>query len=465
MVVGGGIAGLAAAHSLLLARPEWAVTVLESSHQTGGKLRLGEVAGQRVDLGAESLLFRRLEAVDLARAVGLGGDVVHPSATAAAIWSRGHLQPLPPTVLGVPTTESLNATPSVLSARGRRRARLEKSLPAPHLGTDVAVGRLVARRLGAEVRDRLVEPLLGGVYAGRSDELSLAATMPQLWRELQNGGGGLLAAADRVRAQSPRSPATAPSPVFAGIVGGVGRLAEAVAHDVVRRGGVVRCSAAVRALEKTTTGWRVVVGAAAHPHEVLADAVVVAAPAVPAARLLSPVTPVAGAELGGIEYASMAIVTLAFRARDVTTELTGSGFLVPPIEGRAVKASTYSSRKWSWLAADLMVARCSLGRHRDEAELHRDDGELAAVATADLRDATGIGAPLVDALVTRWGGALPQYAVGHLDRVQRIRSAVDAVPGLAVCGAAFDGLGVAAVVASSAQAATQVIEHLDRPRQ
>lgn len=464
-VVGGGIAGLAAAHALLTARPELAVTILEASPDIGGKLRLGEVAGQVVDLGAEALLNRRPEATALARAVGLGPVLVHPVTGEAAIWSRGQLRPLPPTVLGVPVSVGPAARSGLLNGRGAARARIERRLPAPQIDGDVAVGRLVARRLGPQVRDRLVEPVLGGVYAGHADELSFAATMPQLSRAVRDGRG-LLDAAARLRGESQPPPGAVAAPVFAGIAGGVGRLPAAVAADVVRRGAVLRRSATVRALERTASGWRAVIGPVGAPEEILVDAVVVAVPATPASRLLQGVTPLTASELGGIEYASMALVTIAFQAEaEAGASLTGSGFLVPPVDGRAIKAATYSSRKWGWLAAGTTVVRCSVGRHREQAALQRDETELITAAVSDLREATGLRAPVIDAKVTRWGGALPQYAVGHLDRVDRIRSEIEAVPLLEICGAAFDGVGVPAVIGSAQQAATRLLAALDQPRQ
>jgi protoporphyrinogen/coproporphyrinogen III oxidase len=463
-VIGGGIAGLAAAHALLTARPDLAVTVLESSPTLGGKLRLGEVGGQPVDVGAEALLNRRPEATALARAVGLGPALVHPVTSDAAIWSRGSLRTLPPTVLGVPADVRAAARSGLLDRRAALRARVERRLPALRLEHDVAVGRLVARRLGSQVSDRLVEPLLGGVYAGCADELSFAATMPQLSQALSYETS-LLAAAERVRAASQPATGAATVPVFAGIAGGVGRLPGVVADDLVSRGAVIRASATVRSLDRTASGWRAVVGPTTAPEELEVDGLVVATPAVAASRLLKSVAPVAADELGHIEYASLALVTLAMRADDVSSRLVGSGFLVPPVDGRAIKAVTYSSRKWGWLDPDIMVIRCSIGRHREPAQLQRDDRELVALAAADLRDATGLDAPVVDATVTRWGGSLPQYAVGHLERVARIQAAVVAVPGLELCGAAFQGVGIAAVIASAQQAATRLLRYLNEPGQ
>jgi oxygen-dependent protoporphyrinogen oxidase len=195
---------------------------------------------------------------------------------------------------------------------------------------------------------------------------------------------------------------------------------------------------------------------------VTADEVVVAVPAAPAARLLSGVAPAAAAELAAIESASMAIVTIAFRAEDVPT-LAGSGFLVPPIDGRTIKAATFSFAKWDWVreAGDgVLLLRTSVGRHREESVLQVPDEELVAASLADLADATGLTARPVDTLVQRWGGGLPQYAVGHLDRVARIHAAVALVPGLAVCGAAYDGVGIPAVIASARRAAATLAQEI-----
>jgi oxygen-dependent protoporphyrinogen oxidase len=205
------------------------------------------------------------------------------------------------------------------------------------------------------------------------------------------------------------------------------------------------------------------VGSAHDPVRLTADAVVLACPANPASRLLADLAPVAARELGGIESASMAVVTHAFRAADVEAiDATGtSGFLVPPVEGRRIKAATYSFAKWDWVrdaGAGLLVLRTSTGRHREEADLQRPDAELVATSLAELREAAGLGLDVapVDSHVQRWGGGLPQYAVGHLDRVARIRADVARVPGLAVCGAAYDGVGIPAVLASARAAVASV---------
>jgi oxygen-dependent protoporphyrinogen oxidase len=454
-VIGGGISGLSAAWFLgngLGSRVQ--VTVLEGSPLIGGKLRVSEIQGLPVDEGAESLLARRPEAVELARAVGLGDELVQPATTAASVWTRGRLRPLPAgQVMGVPTDALALARSGVLSPGGVARAALDFLLPRTRLQGDVAVGPYLRARFGAEVVDRLVEPLLGGVYAGRADELSLMATVPQVAAVASRSRS--LALALR---RSPRAARHgAPGPVFVGLPGGVGRLPAAVA---AASGANVRTGATVRELARMPSGWRLTIGSTRDPEYLDVDAVVVAVPPAPAARLLADVAPAASAELGAIETASVAVITLVYPREAVPQTLRGSGFLVPAVDGRTIKAATFSSAKWAWLGEadpNLAVIRCSVGRFREAAELQRDDSELMALAIRDLAEATGVrGAPIASR-VTRWGGGLPQYAVGHLGRVGRIRAAVGDVPGLAVCGATYDGVGVPACIASARAAADRIL--------
>ncbi len=475
VVVGGGIAGLTAAYFL---RDEPVrVTVLEGSPRLGGKLAVSEVAGIAVDEGAEALLTRRPEGTDLIREAGLGDGLETPGTTSSAIWTRGALRPLPRRqFMGVPADLADLARSGVLSADGLARARHDLDLPVTERDGDTAVASYVGARFGPEVVDRLVDPLLGGVYAGRSEDLSFEATLGPLaaaarsHRSLAEAAGSLIPAPDPGR---PRPP------VFTTLAGGLGTLPAAVA---AASGAAIRTRATVRELARTPAGWRLVVGSAAAPEEIQADAVVLALPARPADRLLGGVAGAAGAAaaLGGIEYASMAIVTLAyprsrFPAGQAAQAAPGipassggatpprSGYLVPAVDGRAVKAVTFSTVKWPHLldpADPVDLVRCSVGRIGEEALLQRDDRDLAALAAAELAEATGASGAPIDARVTRWGGGLPQYMVGHLDRVAAIRAGVAAEPGLAICGAALDGVGIPACVATSRAAADQIVSYL-----
>lgn len=461
VVVGGGVAGLAAAWFLrsrgeLAGRadsaPQVRVTVLEGAKRVGGKLALGEVGGLTLDLGAEALLNRRPEAVDLARAVGLGEDLVHPRTTSAGVWTRGKVRPLPAAqVMGVPADPGSGSLIGILSRAGAARVAGDLMLPL-HKQPDVSVAKFVSQRMGDEVVVRLVDPLLGGVYAGRAEDLSMFATLPQLARAVYEPER-LMAVAAEVRARA----AEDGSPVFAGIHGGVGRLPARLAQV---SGAEVRTGVIVRELRRSPTGWQLIAGPRTDPELIEADAVVLAVPGPAAARLLSEEVPVAAGELAGVEYASMAIVTLVLPAGEATPSLSGSGFVVPAIDRRTIKAVTASSNKWGWtaeVAQGATVLRASVGRFGDITDLALTDEELVAKVRADLSHAIGLYAHPIDATVTRWGGALPQYTVGHLERVERIRGAVAAVPGLAVCGALYEGIGIAACVASAQRAADAVL--------
>jgi protoporphyrinogen/coproporphyrinogen III oxidase len=486
VIVGGGIAGLAAA--FFLRDEPVRVTVLEGSSRLGGKLSVSEVAGVAVDEGAEALLVTRPEGTSLIAEVGLAGDRVEPGTTSSAIWTLGALRPLPRRqFMGVPSDVAELARSGVVSGEGAARARQDLELPPTARQGDVPVADYVGARFGAEVVDRLVDPLLGGVYAGRSSDLSFDATMPALaaasrrFRSLADAAGSLLpppvpgpaGGQDRVPAGT-RSGGS----VFTTLAGGLGLLP---AFLVKQSGAEVRTASMTRALAPapgTGRGWRLTVGSAAAEELVDADAVILAVPARPAARLLAGVPGASAAvtALGEIGYASMAIVTLAYpRSAFPGTGLAAlgwSGYLVPAADGRAVKAVTFSTVKWPHLAdmavpgaEPLEIVRCSVGRIGEEALLQQADEDLAVLAAAELAAATGVRGAPVASRVTRWGGALPQYVVGHLDRVARIRAAVATQPGLAVCGAAYDGVGIPACVATARAAASQVTEFLRRGRQ
>ncbi len=443
VVVGGGIAGLAAAHALAGEESVDSVVVLEASDRVGGKLRSHEVAGTPVDVGAESMLSRRPEGVELAR--GLGLDLVHPAVATSRLWTRGGLRPLPRTFMGVPFDVEEVRTAGVLSDRGLERLVAERDgSPPTH---DVSVAELVGHRLGEEVVDQLVEPLLGGVYAGHARHISARAAVPQLLALAERGP--LL----RQVAELP----IADSPVFAAPRGGMSRLPAALTANGHFE---VRTSVTVRELRRHGSGFEVVTGPAPHPVVLQADRVVVATPASAAGRLLAGLAPTAAEELGAIESASVAVVTFAVPASAVPDALReASGFLVPPHDVRWIKASTFSTTKWGLSTeAGMFFLRTSLGRHGEESALHATDDDLVDRSLADLERVLGVVLEPEDTHVQRWGGGLPQYAVGHVDRVARIREDVARVPGLAVCGAAYDGVGVPAVIGSARRAAAEVLK-------
>jgi protoporphyrinogen/coproporphyrinogen III oxidase len=433
------------------------VTVLDGASRIGGKLHATEVAGVSMDAGAEAMLARRPEGKDLARMVGLGEELRLPGTTQAGILTRGTMRSMPKGhVMGVPSDVTMLAKSGILSLGGLARVPMDQILPETRVTADVSVAAYIRARMGAEVVERLIEPLLGGVYAGTAERLSLDATMPRI-AIAARAGGSLLNAAREIAAEAPKDA----GPVFTTLRRGMGSLPEAVA---AASGAEIRTGVMVREIRRTEGGWRLVAGPVPEPEIIEADAVIVAAPGPAASRLLAAEVPQASAELARIEYASMAIVTLAYPREAFPEPPTGSGYLVPPVDGRAIKAATFSSVKWPHLAEtdpNLILLRCSIGRIGEEAVLQRDDAELVALAMAEMVEVMGVRGLPRDSRVTRWGGSLPQYDVGHLDRIARIRAAVAAQPGLALCGAAYDGLGIPACISTARTAAARILDHLD----
>jgi len=432
-VVGAGIGGLAAAYRLESQEvPGASVDVFEGSDRVGGKLRLETVGGVTLDVGAEAMLARRPEAIELADQVALSDRRVHPETTKASIWTGGALRPLPRTIMGIPTDVADAVASGILTEPPAGRA-----VPLPK--RDVSVAEYVRERAGDQVLERLVEPLLCGVYAGHADRLSLAAAGEQL----KLLGPDPLAAAAQVPPVDGH--------VFAGLVGGIGRLPDALVEQLQAD---VHLNAVVRGVERDGATWVLHTDRGDERY----DAVVVATPAPATSRLLADVAPRAAFALADVAVASVAIVTFVF---DDDIELTGSGFLVPPVDGTSIKAATFSSSKWGWLAEPgRTVLRASVGRAGDTALMHHDDATVSDAALDDLRSALGRLPEPAAWHVQRWGGALPQYDVGHLERLDTIDAELATLRGLEVCGATYRGVGIPAVIASAEAAVQRLVTDL-----
>jgi protoporphyrinogen/coproporphyrinogen III oxidase len=454
-VVGAGVSGLAAAHRLrTLLGPDARITVLEQRNRTGGVLRTVDLAGMPYDVGAEAFLARRPEVPRLLGELGLAGAQVHPTPAAPSVRAAGRTVPLPGgTLLGVPTHRS--RLDGLLSAAGVAAVAAEPDRPLRwNAGADVALGGLLRARFGDELADRLADPLLGGVYAGRVDALGLRATVPALAAALDAGARSLTAAAD---AATP-APTGEPGPVFGALRGGYRVLLDALAGAAAAE---LRLGVTVRELARLPHGWRLTLGPANAPEPLDVDAVLLAVPAPATARLLAGVAAGPAAAAAEIELASSVVVALAYRAADAATLPPTSGALIATGEPLAVKGVTHSSTKWAHLGADGLVRlRASLGRYGEAGTLQVDDAELVDRVRADLGTLTGITADPVAVRVQRWGGGLPQYAPGHLDRVDRIERGLPA--GLAVAGAALHGVGVPACIGTARAAAERLAAQLAR---
>ena len=460
VVIGGGIAGLAAAlrlHDRLGDTAE--ITVVEGSANLGGKLRTGEIDGRTVETGAETFLAREADdptgapsaAVTLARRVGLGEALISPRTLNASILWDGHLTAIPAgTLMGVPA--------DLAKADWAPHRDADADLGGPVLadGDDVAVGELVRARMGGAIVDRLVDPLLGGVYAGRADDLSVSVTMPGLAAALHE----VNTLQDAVTLTLSRRAPSAGSP-FATVAGGLSRLVDAVIASMPAV--KIRTGLPVRSLTRDGNAWRLVIGPTRDPEIVEADAVVLAIPSRPAARLLDGVSRPIAVDVGVLDYASIGLVTyvLAAGALDGSPLAEKSGALIPAVEGRLAKAITVFSSKWAAQPDGAVLLRASVGRYGEERSLAYDDSALTSLVHEDLSKIVGVPLPApLAARVQRWGGGLPQYLPGHLDRVAQARSSMP--PTIALAGAAFDGVGIPACIRSGERAAELIVAEMGR---
>ncbi|MGH3451990.1 MAG: protoporphyrinogen oxidase [Haloechinothrix sp.] len=447
-VVGGGISGLTAAYRLRSLLGDAAtITVFESTGTLGGKLRTEDVGGAPFDVGAEAFLVRRPEAVALVGEVGMADQLVHPSGARATVRAGGRTVPLPAgTLMGVPTDTTVLR--GVLSAHGTELVAAERHLPPlTLLRQDVALGGLLRDRFGDELVDRLVDPLLGGVYAGGADGLGLRAALPALADQLDAGAGSLTAAAARLL------PPASDAPVFGTLRGGMSMLIDRLAELSRAQ---LRLGVPVRELRRSATGWAV--------DGLPVDAVVLAVPAPSARRLLEDAVPDAAEAFGQVELASMAVVAFAY---PLATELPdASGVLIAVGERRqdgtpfTAKAVTFSTRKWTHHADAGVLVRGSVGRFGEPDSLRANDEELIRLVGADVAELAGVGVDPVEATVTRWGGGLPQYGVGHVERIAGIERAVAAVPKLELVGATLHGVGIPACIATADAAARRLAGQL-----
>jgi len=477
VVVGGGIAGLAAAFALS-AEPGVELTLIEAEARLGGKIATVELAGVPVEAGPDSFLARRPEAVALAKEAGFGEDLVEPATGEASLWSRGRRRRLPDgLVLGVPTDLGALARSGVLGdggvgAMAVARAAVDLALPASAVpeGDDIAVGTLVRARMGHAVARKLVDPLVGGINAGDTEQLSAAVVAPAILDASRRGSliRGLRAPTGPVATAGRRA-----EPLFLTIRQGLSRLVAGLGTQLAQRGACIVTGERVTGLERAAAGYAVRTSGG---RTFDARAVVVALPAGPAAALVSALAPVAGAEIGRFSAASVCLLTLAYRSAALAgvsagapagvsagapagvDPLAGSGFLVDRDDGRLLTACSFVGCKWPHLAVPgLVLLRASCGWVGDERPLAMDDEELVAAVHAELSGALGLREPPVEAGVHRWPASFPQYAVGHLDGVARIEADLRArAPGVVLAGAAYRGVGIATCVATGFDAAADV---------
>lgn len=442
-VVGAGIAGLAAAWELTSGADPAEVTVFDPG-PVGGHIRTATFLGHRVDTGPDAFIARVPAGVELARELGIESELVAPAARRALIWVNGTLRPLPPgLVLGAPARMGPLLASGILSPAGVLRAGLDLVLPATRWSDDFSVGELVSRRFGRQVADRLVDPLVGGIHAGRISELSAESTTPELARAAHTHRSLLLG----LRAL----PAPPEGPLFLAPRAGMGRLVERLVEALGERG-VGFDSVAVSALG----------GGKGEPVMVEPvgpfDAAVLATPARVSAALLTDRVPEAAGDLGAVRSSSVSLVTLAYHRVELAAPENVSGWLVARSEGRLMTACSFGSAKWPhWSDDETMVMRVSSGRSGDERAMALPEDDLIDRLQDEVRQALRTTAAPFHTRVDRWREAFPQYEVGHRARVARVEAALRReLPRVALAGASLRGSGIPACVVSGRAAARAI---------
>lgn len=461
-VVGAGVSGLATAIALA-DTGNVDVTVFESAERIGGKIDASPFAGVTgVDEGADAFLARVPEAVALARRVGLGDELVSPEPVGAAVWHDG-LHPIPDgLVLGLPGKILPLATTGLLSWRGKARAALEPFLPRTSTEPD-SIGEFVRARFGDEVHERLVDSLVGSIYAADTDRFSLAE-VPQL-AALADGNRSVLLAARRQRRSQAGTATAASSPIFAAPRGGIGSFVRAIADAVVASGGAIRTGCSIATLDAAADGrWTLSVPEAdtdtsSAPDGLTFDAVVFATPAAATADALAAAAPAATTLLRQAETVDVIMVTLHVRGDQWPDRLRGlSGYLVPKPDQRWVTAASFASQKWGhWRPpAGGEILRVSIGRD-GMAVMHLDDDEVLRVVLDDLDHHLGVRFEPEEVRITRWPSAFAQYRPHHAAWVDEVEAALP--QGVFVTGAGFRGIGIPACVRAAGSVAGRASAH------
>jgi oxygen-dependent protoporphyrinogen oxidase len=459
-VVGGGVAGLAAAHRAVELATERGIrldlTLLEARERLGGTIASERTGGFLVEAGPDSFLSEKPWALALCQRVGLESRLIRTDDRfrKVFVWHAGRLHPLPEGFqLLAPTALAPFATSSLFSLGGKLRMALDLILPRGS-GDDESLGAFVRRRLGRQALERVAQPLVAGIYTADPDDLSLGATMPR-FLELERRERSIILGLRRAQRRAPL-PGTSGArwSLFVSLAGGMEELIETLAARLPA--GAVVLKQRVTALERAGQAWRL---STAEGTGVEADRVILAAEAHAVARLTRYLDPALATLLQDIPYSSAATVSLGYRRADVPHPLDGFGFVVPRGEGRALLAATFSSVKYPGRAPEAHVLiRGFLGGTLNAAMLDEDDAALVDRVREELGEALGITAAPVLTRRHRWPASMPQYRVGHLSRVEAIEHAVAALPGLALAGAAYRGVGIADSVRSGEAAAERLLE-------
>ena len=459
VIIGGGIGGLACAFRLRQRQPNAVITVIDAAPRLGGTLQTLTEDGVVLELGPDSILRTKPAAMELITDLGLAEAVqsTTPAARSSLIARGNRLVPVPEGLyLMAPGKLWPFAWSRLMSWRGKLRMLQDLIIPPRISDEDESLASFVRRRLGREALERIAQPLISGIYTADPEHLSLAATMPQFLTMERNHGSLLLAMRARMRDQPTAQAAGPRYGLFASLRGGLGRLSSTLIERLGTLQVELRSACQATGIRRAEDGsWLVKLANDMNP--LAADAVVVAGPAWAAGALLRDIDAGLSAQLAGIHYAGVATVNLIFRRDSVPVLPMAAGFVVPAIEGRSLIACTFSTHKWAERTPDdLIVLRAFVGGALHAHHLDRDDATLVSAVLGDLRDLLKLHAEPLRTVVTRWPRAMAQYHLGHLARVAAIRAAEAQLPGLALIGNGYEGVGIPDIIAQADAAAARL---------
>ncbi len=454
VVIGGGVSGLTTALTVLADSPEpVSVTVLESQPTVGGVIRTTPFAGlPAVDEGADAFLTRVPWASQLATELGLGAALTSPTGAHAYVWHNGMHTIPSDLLLGVPAKVRAFATSGLISPRGKIRAALEPLLP--RTTPKDSIGHYVRRRFGKEIQERLVDPLVGSIYAADTDNFSIAS-VPQI--AALTGERSMLLAAAAARKAAMSSPASN-APIFGTPLRGIGALIDTLAERVVALGGTIRTSSTVEAIERHGHGYQVSLSS----HTLTCDAIAIASPAKKSAEFVGAIDKHAASLLREWNHASVVLITMAIPADQWPSHLTGSGYLVPKPDQRWVTAASFGSNKWAhWRPTDgSMIVRVSLGRDGLDV-MHFDNDQLLNLALADMKLHLNADLTPTEVRTSRWADSFPQYRPYHFDKLAEVESSINSHNGgIFFAGASYRGIGIPACVQQARTAGDSIVKHL-----
>ncbi|MEM7334876.1 MAG: protoporphyrinogen oxidase [Chloroflexota bacterium] len=468
IVIGGGISGLTAVYQLYKQAPHLKLVLIEAEPRLGGKIYTEQRDGFVIEHGPDSVLARKPRGVGLCEDLGIASDLIgrNPNHQKTFVLRHGRLHRLPEGLTGmIPTNLEALANSTLLSENGRLQIAQEPNLPpASNDVGDESLASFVSRRFGQEAFENLIEPLMGGIYAGQATQLSLAATFPQL-RQLEIKHGSL------INGLTNRPPATDQLyPPFVSLSGGMGQLVEALVAELDEVDMLLGCK--VTAVEKTDDGYRLDIennNRSSNPKlsitQYQTQAIILATPAFISGKLIEKTDPTLANALLGIPYSSTALVNLIYDESDLPNQLDGYGYVIPNAEQKEALACTWSSLKWNGRAPNgKLLLRVYIGRFGTDVTQYCDE-KLLAIAYQELSDTLNITQKPLEQTVKRWPKGMPQFNMGHLDRVQTIRSQMALHPNMALAGNYFDGVGIPDAIFAGEQAAEKIQQAISLERE